>query len=143
MSIQNLSRWKPGMTRSTKRLNAKCAAEMTRAMLAGKPTLHELVEHTGLSLMTVRAYVKAMHLIGCCHISGWRTDKRGAYTTPTWSLGAFPDAVKPLPLEEKARARAYRKQQKLKAQGIVVPTAALCGRKTGTSVQPGRYAEAA
>lgn len=134
------TRWKVGSTRNTRRLNAKAAAEVIAGMLAGRATLHELVERSGLSLMTVRAYVKAMHLLKACHIASWRTDKRGAYTTPCWSLGAFPDAEKPLPLEHSSRMRALRKAKKLRAQGIEVSTAALLGRKVGVSVDKQREA---
>jgi hypothetical protein len=129
------ARWKPGLPndRKRRRLNAKAAAVMIHAMVGAKPTMHDLVAASGLCVHTVRAYVKAMHLIGAAHISGWALDKRGAYMTPRWSLGALPDVARPAPIEANARARAYRKGKALKAAGLPVPSLSRMARAFGAS----------
>lgn len=124
-----VDRWKPGIgTRNTRRLNAAAAAEVVAGLVAGRATLAELVERSGLCVMTVRAYVKAMHKAGAVHIAGWDADKRGAYTTPRWSMGRFGDVPKPPPLNHAARQRAQRRAEKLRARGCDVRVAALMGR---------------
>lgn len=130
-ALGNVNRWKAGIPNDKKRrrLNAKSAAEMIGLMVGGKPTMHELVEASGLCIHTVRAYVKAMHLVRACHISGWAVDKRGAYMTPKWSLGSLPDAERPMPLEHAERMRAQRKAAKARATGIIVPAAAFIARR--------------
>ena len=123
-------RWMPGLPadRKRRRLNAKSVAKMMRMMLGGKPTMHELVAESGLCVHTVRAYIKAMHLERTCHISGWAQDRRGAYMTPRWSLGALPDAARPLPLEGGKRMRAQRLRAKMLKAGQMAPSAAQIAR---------------
>lgn len=118
-------RWKPGLPadRHRRRLGAKTAAQMIKLLQDGTPTMHELVAETGLCIHTVRSYVKALHLAGACRIAGWNVDKRGAYSTPQWSLGSLADAPKPPPVNHAARQRAYRKVAKLKAAGFRPPSA--------------------
>lgn len=124
------SRWKPGIStnRTCRRLNATLAAMLVRLLVAGQPTLHDLVAQTGLSIMTVRAYVKALHLAGVCRIAGWEQDKRGAYMTPRWQFGSGGDEAKPPPLSQAVRMRAYRKVQKLRDAGFRPPTVAQMAR---------------
>lgn len=82
-------RWKPGVPtdRHRRRFGAKAAAQLIKA-LQGTPTMHELVAESGLCIHTDRSYVKALHLAGAIRIVGWEPDKRGAYSTPRWNLGA-------------------------------------------------------
>lgn len=117
-------RWKPGLPadRHRRRLGAKTAAQMVKMLQDGTPTMHELVAETGLCIHTVRSYVKALHLAGACHITGWEPDKRGAYSTPRWTLGERADAARPKRVGHAAYQRARRKVIKLQAAGFRPPS---------------------
>lgn len=120
------ARWKAGLPadRKRRRLNAMAVADMVRLLQRGTPTMHQLVEASGLSIHTVRAYVKALHKAGAVHIAGWKADGRGAYVTPRWALGHADDVARPGPIEQAVRMRGHRHRQGLIAAGYRPPTVA-------------------
>jgi DNA-binding CsgD family transcriptional regulator len=93
--------------RSRRRLNALSVAQIVVELQRCPTTLHELVEYTGLSIMTVRSYVLTLHKLGGCHIEHWEPDRRGAYVTPAWRMGAKRDAPKPT-CSDAERAKRFR-----------------------------------
>lgn len=114
----NLGRPNPPRCTAPRRINALSVAEMMVAMQDNALTMHELVDLTGLAIKTVRSYVLTLHKIGGCHIAHWEQDKRGAWSTPAWRIGAKKDAQKPARIPDKVRSAAYRTrraQQKMLA----------------------------
>lgn len=115
-----------------RRINAKAIALMMRMMMGKRCTMADLVESSGLCLHTVRAYVKALHLAGVCHISGWKMDKRGAFTTPTWTIGVKDDVEKPKQISSADRMRTARRRDKAISKGYSLqPIAFLVRAKQG------------
>lgn len=98
----------PPRCKTRRRLNALSIAQMMVAIQDEALTLHELVDLTGLAIMTVRSYVLTLHREGGCHIAHWEQDSRGAYTTPAWRMGRKKDAAKPAKRTSATRSKDYR-----------------------------------
>jgi hypothetical protein len=77
-------------------------------------TMHDLSEHTGLAIGTVRRYVLVLHKYGGCHIAQWHPDKRGGLVIPAFSLGNKKDAARPGRQNPAAAVRRSRSRKKAK-----------------------------
>lgn len=58
----------------------------------------------GENTLSGGGYLKAMKLAGLIHISGWRRNASGAFTTPLYSAGAEDDCKRPRICEENRQA---------------------------------------
>ena len=98
------------------RVNAIAIAELMVALQHGCHSMVELADICGLTIGTVRNYLKQLHKRGAIHIVDWREDKRGARTLKVYELGIGKDMPKPKRMssaEACARWKAKRKQAKL------------------------------
>lgn len=97
----------PPRCKTRRRLNALSVAKMFIEMQRYPVTMHELVGHTGLAIMTVRSYVLTLHKLGGCYIAHWEQDRRGEHRTPAFTIGDKRDAKKPV-TSAAERSRRYR-----------------------------------
>lgn len=105
---------------SDRRFAAAIATALTRS---GKHAQEQLRAEMQQSLDRPTPFtLNALHLAGACHITGWEPDKRGAYTTPRWTLGERADAARPKRVDHAAYQRARRKVIKLQAAGFRPPS---------------------
>lgn len=114
----------PSRCKTHRRINALSVVKMMRALQADACTTHELVEVSGLCLVTVRRYVLTLHSEGVAYIEHWEQDRRGTYTTPAYRLGCHKDAVRPKK-SQSLRCKEWRARKKHQAV-----TAALAGVTT-------------
>ena len=101
------------------RVNAIAVAQIIAALNTSAYTAYDLEEISGLSIQTVRHYLKALYKAKAIHIADWTEDGRGNRTTRAFMIGNFPDAKKPQPITAKeacAKYRAKMKQLKLVQQ---------------------------
>ena len=101
------------------RVNAIAVSQIIAALNTGAYTAFDLVDISGLSLQTVRHYLKALYKAKAIHIADWAEDGRGNRTARAFMIGNFPDAKKPqriTPKEACAKYRAKMKQIKLMQQ---------------------------
>lgn len=103
------------MVRSV-RVNAIAIAELMVGLQDGCHTMLELADLSGLSIQTVRNYIKQLHKRGAVHIADWREDAKGGRTLKVFELGPGKDMPKPKPrpkAESCAKWRAKQRQAKL------------------------------
>ena len=101
------------------RVNALAIGQLVGALTRSAYTAAELVDECGLSIQTIRFYLKAMYKAKAIHIADWTEDGRGNRTTRAFMIGDFPDAKKPQRISAKdacAKYRAKMKQLKLVQQ---------------------------
>lgn len=101
------------------RVNAIAVAQIIAALNTSAYTAYDLEEISGLSIQTVRHYLKALYKAKAIHIADWAEDGRGNRTTRAFMIGDLPDAKKPQPITAKeacAKYRAKMKQLKLVQQ---------------------------
>lgn len=101
------------------RVNALAVAQMISAMCDAPQTAYELRDTSGLSIQTVRHYLKALYKAKAIHIADWTEDGRGNRTTRAFMIGNDIDAKKPQRVSAKdacAKYRAKMKQIKLMQQ---------------------------
>lgn len=101
------------------RVNAIAVAQIIAALNTSAYTAYDLKEISGLSIQTVRHYLKALYKAKAIHIADWTEDGRGNRTARAFMIGNFPDAKKPQPITAKeacAKYRAKMKQLKLVQQ---------------------------
>lgn len=103
----------PPRNKSVRRVNCIALTKMVKAMQEGPHTLHDMVEVTGLAIMTVRHYVLSMHAEQVVHIDHWEQDSRDRYTTPAYVMGPGKDAKRPV-VGQKESNRRYRARQQMK-----------------------------
>ena len=92
------------------KVGAALYALMMRNLLDGDMTCQEIARTTGLSILTVRQYVAALHKKKVVYISGWGTDVYGRYTIRHYTLGEGYDARKPKPQTRTQIVDRYRKR---------------------------------
>lgn len=80
--------------------------------MMNESTVSELSEESGLSIPTVRKYLKELHKYNVIHISRYVKDKRGNMTVKSWALGDKPDAKKPRRVTPKQACAKYRAKMK-------------------------------
>lgn len=101
------------------RVNAMAVSTMVSALYEGAYTADDLSCMSGLSLQTVRHYLKALYKAKAIYIADWTEDKRGVRSVRAFAIGNSPDAKKPRPITSKeacAKYRAKMKQIKLMQQ---------------------------
>jgi len=110
---------KPARRKNFIRVNAMAVSRMIAAMNDAPYTAQELTEESGLSMQTVRNYLKALYKAKAIHIADWTEDERGVRSTRAFMIGNKDDAKKPRPITSKeacAKYRAKMKQIKLMQQ---------------------------
>ena len=92
------------------KVGAALYALMVRKLLDGDITCLELARVTGLSIITVRQYVTALHKKKAVYISGWGVDVYGRHAIRYFSIGAGPDVRKPKPQTRTQITQRYRQR---------------------------------
>jgi DNA-binding Lrp family transcriptional regulator len=82
-------------------------AQMIRLLMDGPHTFAELAEETGLHYVTVREWVREMHLQGIVRVSTWVENKRGARVVAAFVFGEGKDCRRPTPKDGRQRTREY------------------------------------
>ncbi len=98
------------------RINAIAMAELMLGLQDGCHTMIELGEMSGLSMQTVRRYLKMLHKRHVIHVADWREDAKGGRTLKVYALGTGTDMPRPKPMPQKvicARYRARKRQERL------------------------------
>ena len=104
------------MSRSRSRFNAVAMAELLVGLQDACHTQLELADMCGLSIQTVRHYLKLLHKRKVIHVCDWSEDAKGSRTLKVFALGAGRDMPKPKPLttaEVCARYRRRKAQEKI------------------------------
>lgn len=103
-------------SRPAVKMSPICYARMLKELYRQPSTRPHLAEVTGLSVMTVGHYLRAMHKEEVIHIVGWIKDSMGRDATPKYVLGMGIDV--PRSAQTKAqKAAAYRKRKRGKQDG--------------------------
>lgn len=99
-----------GLTRQKNviRVNAMAVAQMIAALSSAPHSAYELEEISGLSIQTVRYYLKALHKAKAIYIADWTEDGRGNRTTRSFMIGNEDDAKKPQRISAKEACAKYR-----------------------------------
>ena len=101
------------------KVNAKSFALMIASISLRSRTLQSIADETGLHKATVGNYIRELHKVGLCHISGWEKDRLGRDCIPifTWGFGADKKRHKYSSAQRQARCRAKKKlEEQLDAQ---------------------------
>ena len=94
------------------RVNAIAIAELMLGLQDGCHTMLELADLSGLSIKTVRNYLKQLHGRKLTHICDWREDAKGARTLKVYELGRGVDMPKPEPRPKAETCKRYREKIK-------------------------------
>jgi DNA-binding IclR family transcriptional regulator len=105
------------------KLNALMLAMLLEELVAGPCTAQALAEHTGLGLITIQRFFRALKARDLIHIAGWEKDVNGRYVIRVFGFGSGTDVRCP----KKRRTvtqREYRQRQ-ARGQGLSNPFAGL------------------
>ena len=69
------------------KVNQETYALLFKSLMDEPQSTHELVEVTGLHLVTVQSLMRVLKRHKVIHIFGWDTDRLGRDTTPIFKLG--------------------------------------------------------
>ena len=94
------------------KMTAVIYAQMCRLLIDGAVTHRDIVEETGLTIATVRAYCKELHKQKLIYIAEWISLPGAKSKTKVWKWGAARDARKPPPLASSAKQHASRQRRK-------------------------------
>jgi DNA-binding transcriptional regulator LsrR (DeoR family) len=84
-------------------------------MLMDGCTCYTISDETGLHIVTVQSYLRAMHKEGVVHIMGWVKNSRGVDSTHIYKLGIGQD--KPRAKMTRAEiAKRYRFKKRLRVR---------------------------
>lgn len=93
------------------KIGAISYASLMQRLVSDHATLHELCDHTGLHMQTIRDYVEALHKARLVHITAWMPDILGRDQTPVYSWGVGVDK-KRANKSVTQRQRDYRERKK-------------------------------
>jgi transcription initiation factor IIE alpha subunit len=93
------------------RVNAMAIGKML-GMLMQEASANEISEESGLSVQTVRRYLKELYKNNVIHIADYAEDNRGVRTVKVWAFGDNPDAKKPQRITSKEACAKYRAKMK-------------------------------
>ena len=69
------------------KINQDTYAKIIKVLLTDPYTAHELVEISGLHIVTMQRLMRCFHKNKVVHVCGWETDSLGRDTTPVYKLG--------------------------------------------------------
>lgn len=92
------------------RPNAIATATLIKLLWEGTHTIYELAEQSGLSYITCRRYLGALHRIGAAHICGWELDRMGRDNLRLFKLGPGKDVKR---TKRSARVRSADRRTKV------------------------------
>lgn len=95
------------------RVNAMSVAMLVKDLQEECYSQAELSERCGLSIQTVRLYLKQFHKAKAIHIADWAEDVRGGRTIRIFGFGEKKDAKRPLPQSSTFSCKKYREKQKM------------------------------
>jgi len=96
------------------KINELLYARMIKMLMEGC-TAYNICDETGLHVVTVQSYLRALHKEGAVYIMGWVKNTRGVDTTHIYKLGIGED--KPRSKMTRAEiAKRYRFKQRLRAR---------------------------
>ncbi len=107
----------PKKKRNVVKVNAIAYSHMIKALFTGDHTCDELAEITGLHVLTVYQYCRALHAAKAIHICRRDPDKLGRHIIKIYKLGEAKDAppVRMSGRERQAATRARAKARELAA----------------------------
>jgi hypothetical protein len=76
------------------KINALSYAILLKNLMEGTMDCQELADATGLHVLTVYDYTKAMYKQGAIHICAWEHDRLGRCNVRIYMLGKGRDAIK-------------------------------------------------
>jgi hypothetical protein len=95
------------------KVNQESYAVLFKALMADPHTAHEMVEISGLHIITVQHLMRIFKRHKIVHIVGWEKDSLGRDTTPVFAFGTGRDTPR-TKLTQAQRTEAYRQRQRLK-----------------------------
>ena len=117
--------------RKVVKVNAMSYAKLLRLLWDGGYTMQELANETGLHVMTVSDYTKAMHKEGVLHIAGYAPDSRGRVTCRVYKLGPGKDAKRTTPTKAERMAKYRERQHQAKISATLAGQGSFLARKNG------------
>lgn len=95
------------------KLNAMVNSRLMRCLLEGGYSYQDLSEESGLSITSIRVYVKYLRREGICYRCGWgETEVFRGRKPELWKLGEGKDAPYPK-ASNSIRSKRWRQRQKL------------------------------
>lgn len=91
------------------KLNSVMFSMMLEELMAGPSKAQDIVEYTGMSIITVQRTLRVMHRRKVIHIAAWEKDARGAWTMRAFALGNKKDAPKPKPGGNRTHSQRQRR----------------------------------
>jgi predicted ArsR family transcriptional regulator len=95
------------------RVNAASVAILIKEIQEECYSQQELAEKCGLTIQTVRLYLKHLYKAGAIHIADWAEDKRGVRTLRVYGMGSKKDVPKPKRMTSVESCRKYREKKKM------------------------------
>lgn len=93
------------------KMQAVLYAQLCKLMMEYPVTYHDIVDETGLSIVTVREYCKELHRKKCIHVHSWIILPLSKTRTPVFIWGAGRDATRPPPIPASQRQIECRKRK--------------------------------
>lgn len=103
------------MTKTYVKINSFTQARLIKLLFPGIYSCEELAAETGLSLGSVRQYVRELHKVGAVYIDHWEKDALDRDAIRIFKLGEGKDAKRKslTPYETQIRYRQRKKMQAL------------------------------
>lgn len=101
------------------RVNHSTYAKVFKMLLQDPATAHEIVEETGLHIVTTQALMRTLKKHSVVHVCAWEADRLGRDVTPVYKLGEGRDKQR-RKLSGAERARRYRERRALRLQQAAV-----------------------
>lgn len=97
------------------KVNQDTYARLFKHLLASPITAHELVEETGVHIVTAQSLMRCLKKHKVVHIFGWEKDTMGRDATPIYKLGRGKDRPR-----ERLSAAERQRRYKAKKKGLAL-----------------------
>ena len=103
-----------------RKTNQETYAILFKHLLDGPMTAYDLVEESGVHIVTAQSLMRCLKKHKVVHICGWEKNSRGIDTTPIYKLGHGKNKPR-AKMTDKERTQRYRDKKKaMELQNIIV-----------------------
>lgn len=101
------------------RLSHLTTAKVIKALLEGSSTAHDLAEASGLHIITVYEFMRAMRKLRVAHICGWDQDSLGRDAIAVFAIGPGKD-VRRRAMSRAQISRRYRDRLAIRGMTLAI-----------------------